>query len=198
MPGRIIPQHQEEAIQTFVRVNHKIRVPSVLCVSADGEQIGIVPTREALSLAQKAGLDLVEIAPNAQPPVCRIMDYGKFKYEQDKKDKLAKKHQTSSKVKEVQFHPNVGDHDYETKVRHIHEFMEEGHRVKVSLYFRGREGAHHDIGFEVMKKVLRDCADIGIAEQPPKLMGRAIYMLLSVRPGVKSRQKQEESPAPES
>jgi translation initiation factor IF-3 len=170
-------------------------VPQVRCIDAEGNQIGIISTREALGMAQKLGMDLVEIAPNAQPPVCRVMNFGKYKYEQDKKDKMSKKHQTAGKVKEVQFHPNVGDHDYQTKVRHIREFIEEGHRVKVALFFRGRESAHQELGFEVVNRVIKDCQDVATAEQAPKLMGRAIFMLMTPRPGMKSKPKP--APVPE-
>lgn len=149
------------------------------CIDAEGNQIGVISTRDALERAQAAGLDLVEISPNARPPVCRIMDYGKFKYEQGKKDKMAKRHQTATKVKEIQLHPNVGDHDYDTKMRHITEFLQEGHRVKVALFFRGRESAHQDLGFALMNRVIVDCKTIGVAEQAPKLMGRAIHMVLT-------------------
>ena len=186
-----------KSIQTFVRVNNKIRVPQIRCVAADGQQIGIITTREALAMAESQGLDLVEIAPTAQPPVCRIMDFGKYKYELEKKDKQSRKHHTNTRVKEIQLHPNVGDHDYETKVRHAREFLEEGHRVKVGLFFRGRENAHQEIGLAVMNRVIRDCQDIGMAEQPPKFLGRNIYMLLSPKPGTKERrQAEEEKSAP--
>lgn len=169
-------------------------MPEVRCIDANGEQIGVVSTREALSRATQAGLDLVEISPNARPPVCRIMDYGKFKYEEGKKEKIAKRHQSAGKVKEIQFHPNVGDHDYETKVRHAREFLEEGHRVKVTLFFRGRESAHRELGFAVMNRVLSDTQDMANAEQLPKMMGRSLQMVLCTRPGVKNKPKPEGSP----
>ncbi len=133
-------------------------------------------------MAQRAGLDLVEVAPSANPSVCRIMDYGKYKYDMDKKVKQQKKHQAATKVKEIKFHSNVDVHDYDTKVRHAREFLESGHRVKCSLYFRGREGAHQELGFDVMNRVLEDCKDIGQPEQPPRKMGRSILMLLTPRP----------------
>jgi translation initiation factor IF-3 len=170
-------------------VNNRIRVSQIRCVGPEGELIGIISTRDALAKAEVLGLDLVEIAPNAQPPVCRIMDYGKYKYEIEKKDKQARKHQSATKVKEIQFHPNVGDHDYQTKVRHAREFLMEGHRVKVGCFFRGRENAHQDIGFEVMKRVIRDCDDIAIPEQTPKFLGRNLFMLLTPRPSTKAKQQ---------
>lgn len=159
-------------------MNNQIRVPEIRCIDENGEQLGVIPTRKALVLAHEAGLDLVEIAATSKPPVCRIMDYGKFKYEQDKKKKEQKKKQTNTKVKEVKFHVNVGDHDYETKLRHAHEFLEAGNRVKASLMFRGRENAHRELGFELMQRVIQDCAEYGTVEQAPKLMGRNIAMLL--------------------
>ena len=183
-------------IQTFVRVNNRIRVPQVRCVGADGSQIGILPTHEALAKANEAGLDLVEIAPTAQPPVCRIMDYGKFKYDLEKKEKAARKHHTATRVKEVQLHPNVAEHDYQTKLRHIQMFLEEGHRVKVGLFFRGRENAHHEIGFEVMNRVLRDTQALSVPEQAPRLLGRSLHMLLTPRPGARPKPKSSGPAAP--
>ncbi|MBP7830554.1 MAG: translation initiation factor IF-3 [Kiritimatiellae bacterium] len=182
-------------MQTFVRVNNRIRVPEVRCIGPDGQQIGVITTREALERASREGMDLVEISPNAQPPVCRIMDYGKYKYEQEKKDKQARRHQSATRVKEIQFHPNVGDHDYQTKVRHTREFLQEGHRVKIGLFFRGRERAHEEIGFNVMNRVLKDCQDLGTPEQMPRFIGRAIFMLLCPKPGAKPRGA-EAKPAP--
>ena len=163
----------------------RIRVPEVRLIGEDGSQVGVVSTREALMRAQAAQLDLVEISPTAQPPVCRIMDYGKFKYETEKRDKTSRQHASATRVKEIQLHPNVGDHDYQTKVRHLRDFVEGGHRVKVILFFRGRESAHQEIGFEVMNRVIRDVSDIAQTEQLPRLMGRNILMMLI--PRTKSR-----------
>ena len=120
---------------------------------------------------------MVEVAPTARPPVCRIMDYGKYRYEQGKKDKSTKRGQT--RVKEIKFHANVGDHDYDTKLRHAREFLAEGHRVKCSLYFRGRENDHREFGFEIMKRVIKDCEGIATPEAPPRMMGRSLLMLLT-------------------
>ena len=168
-------------------MNNRIRVPEVRCIGPDGQQIGVITTREALERASREEMDLVEISPNAQPPVCRIMDYGKYKYEQEKKDKQLRRHQSATRVKEVQFHPNVGEHDYQTKVRHTRDFLLEGHRVKIGLFFRGRERAHQEIGFEVMNRVLKDCLDLATPEQTPRFIGRAIFMLLCPKPGAKPR-----------
>ncbi len=151
-------------------------------MDVDGALVGVVSTREALTLAHQRGLDLVEISPQAQPPVCRIMDFGKYKFEQAKKDKQARKNQTNTKVKEVKFHTNVEDHDYHTKLRHIREFLDEGHRVKVSLMFRGRENAHQELGYEVIRRVIVDVADIATADKEPQKMGRFLIVLLAPRP----------------
>ena len=172
-------------------MNNRIRVPQIRCVGSDGSQIGIINTRDAMIMAEAQGLVLVEIAPNAQPPVCRIMDYGKYKYELEKKDKQAKKHQSATKVKEIQLHPNVGDHDYQTKLRHMRDFLDEGHRVKIGVFFRGRESAHQDIGFELMNRVMKDCSDLATPEQAPKFLGRNLFMLLSPRPGIRTRLQAE-------
>lgn len=141
-----------------------------------------MPTREALMLAQQRGLDLVEISPQAQPPVCKVMDYGKFKFEQAKKEKQAKKNQSNVKVKEIKFHTNVEEHDYHTKIRHIRDFLDEGHRVKVSLMFRGRENAHQELGYEVVKRVVADVSDIGVSDKEPQKLGRFLSVLLNPRP----------------
>ena len=136
-------------------------------------------TRMALRRAQEVGLDLVEISPTAKPPVCRIMDYGKYKYDTMKKKKQAKKNQSAGKLKEVKFHSNVDDHDYDTKIRHARAFLEDGHKVKFSLFFRGRENAHQELGFDVMKRAIESVKDIGNEEQAARLVGRSIIMLVS-------------------
>lgn len=158
-------------------------MPEVRCIDADGRQVGIVSTREALNLAHQRGLDLVEISPQARPPVVRVMDYGKFKFEEAKKEKQARKNQSNVKVKEVKYHANVEPHDYQTKLRHIRDFLEEGHRVKVSLMFRGRENAHQELGYEVVKRVMEDCSDIAVSEKEPQKMGRFLNVLITPRPG---------------
>lgn len=155
-----------------------IRVPEIRCIDENGEQMGVIRTREALVRAHEAGLDLVEINATAKPPVCRIMDHGKFKYEQDKKKKEQKKKVTQVKLKEVKFHVNVGEHDYETKLRHAFDFLEQGNRVKFSLMFRGRENAHRELGFELMKRVVASCKDVATVEQAPRLQGRNIFMMV--------------------
>ncbi len=155
-------------------------MPKVRCVMPDGSMAGVVPTHEALKLAKDQGLDLVEISPNADPPVCRIMDFGKFQYNESVKRKKARKQSMASNraVKEIKFHANVGEHDYDTKVQHARKFLEKGHKVKVSLQFRGRENAHRELGFEVVNRVLKDLEEISTVDMQPKLIGRNIVCML--------------------
>lgn len=138
-----------------------------------------MPTREALRLALEAELDLVEISPNAEPPVCRIMDFGKYRYDEGQRRKQARKSQSRTIVKEVKFHVNVDEHDYQVKVRNIRAFLSEGRKVKITLQFRGRENAHRELGNEVVARVIEDVADIGVVEQAPRHMGRILTGLLS-------------------
>jgi translation initiation factor IF-3 len=140
-------------------------------------------TREALRIAQEQNLDLVEISPDAKPPVCRLMDYGKFRYEQGRKKREQRKHQHQNAVKEIKFRPNVGDHDYETKLGHVKKFLSKGHKVKISLTFRGRENAHRELGFAVVERVIKDCADVSSVDMAPKRVGRMIVAMLGVRSG---------------
>lgn len=163
----------------------------VRCIGPDGNQVGIIPVQQALELAQRHGLDLVEVAPTAKPPVCRIMDYGKYKYEMEKRQRAARRHQAATKMKEIQFHPNVAEHDYQTKLRHILEFLEDGHRVKVAVFFRGRESAHQELGYELINRVISDTAGLGTAEHPPKMVGRGIVMILTPKPGAKRKAQTE-------
>lgn len=177
------PQQRSAAPASFVRANHKIRVPSVRCVDAEGNMLGVMPTRDAMKLAQQQGLDLVEISPNADPPVCRIMDFGKFRYMEGLKQRQARKNQQHRQVKEIKFHANVGDHDYITKLGHVRDFLEKGHKVKISLQFRGRENAHRELGFEVIQRAIKDCESISVVDMAPRLMGRSIIAMLGVRSG---------------
>jgi len=163
-------------------VNYKIRVPQVRCIDSDGAMLGVIPIEDALNRARARGVDLVEISPNADPPVCKIMDYGKYKYELTQKEKEARKRQHADEIKEIKFHVNVGDHDFETKVNHIRGFLEENIKVKISLYFRGRENAHRELGFEVINRVLREVADLGSPEMTPKLIGNSIFGVLGPKP----------------
>ncbi len=153
------------------------------CVKEDGTMLGVVTTREAMEMAITAGLDLVEISPNADPPVCRIMDFGKYRYDEHLKEKKARKQAKvhNRPVKEVKFHVNIGDHDYQTKVNHTREFLQKGHKVKISLQFRGRESIHKELGFEVMDRVMKDCVNEGVVDMDPKLIGRSIIAMLGTK-----------------
>ena len=158
-------------------------------IDSDGKQLGVISTSQALGLAQQQGMDLVEVAPNAAPPVCRITEFGKFKYEQTKREREARKHQHGGKVKEIKLRLNIDTHDYQTKLKHMVEFMQEGMKVKVSLFFRGRENAHTEFGHQLMQRVIKDVEATGHAEVPPKLMGRSIHMMLSPMRGAVKKQK---------
>jgi len=147
--------------------------------------LGIISTSDALKIAFAAGLDLVEISPAAKPPVCRIMNFGKFKYEESRKEKSARRQQAGGLVKEVKFHANVEEHDYQTKLKHIHGFLEKGYRVKASLMFRGRENEHRELGFELFKRLMKDCELAGVSGAPPKLLGNNLFLLIHAHQSVK-------------
>lgn len=153
------------------------------CVNANGDMVGVISTSDALRLAHQQGLDLVEISPKADPPVCRIMDFGKYRYDESVKEKLARKRVHRNSVKEIKFHANVGDHDYATKMGHVHKFLEKGHKVKLSLQFRGRENAHREIGFEVINRAITECGELCQVDMAPKLVGRSIVSMLSPKSG---------------
>ena len=163
------------------RVNREIDVRSIRLVGADGEMIGVVTLREGLTMAEEAGLDLVEVSPNADPPVCKILDFGKFKYEAQKKKNEARKKQKVIEVKEIKLRPNIDEHDYDVKMRSMKKFLEEGDKVKVTLRFRGRELAHQDLGMKVLEKVRDDLEELGKVEQIPKMEGRQMVMVIAPR-----------------
>ena len=144
--------------------------------------LGVLATREAQRMAQQQGLDLVEVSPNAEPPVCKIMDFGKFRYDEGMKRKQARKTQQRQVIKEVKFHANVDPHDLETKLRKTREFLAEGNKVKLTLAYRGRENAHKDLGFEVMQRVIKELEPVAVCEQQPRLLGRLLGCLLAPRP----------------
>lgn len=148
-------------------------------VGADGEMIGVVSIRDALIAAEEAGLDLVEVSPNAEPPVCKILDYGKFKYEAQKKANEARKKQKIIEVKEIKLRPNIDEHDYDIKMKAMRRFLEEGDKVKVTMRFRGREMAHQEIGMGVLVKVREQLEDLGKVEQMPRLEGKQMIMILA-------------------
>jgi translation initiation factor IF-3 len=151
----------------------------VRVIDENGEQLGVMKTREALAMARNGNLDLVEVQPNANPPVCRLLDYGKFRYEQDKREKEARKSQKVITVKEVRLRPKIDDHDLETKGKQARGFLEEGHKVKMTVLFRGRELAHQDIGRDVLNQMLDMLKDVATVEQSPRVEGRNMTMLLS-------------------
>lgn len=161
-----------------IRVNHRIRATEVRVIGDTGTQIGVMPVSNALKLASEQGLDLVEISPEAKPPVCRIVDFGKFRYEQAKKHKGDHRNSHASKLKELKFHVNISDHDYNIKLRHGLEFLQKGMRVKMSLYFRGREMQHQEYGIQLMKRILQDVSIHGHTDSEPRLLGKNLHMIL--------------------
>ena len=162
-----------------MRVNDEIRIPQVRLIGADGTQVGIVPTSEAKRLAEDAGLDLVEISPTAAPPVCRIMNFGKFQYEEAKKRHAAKKKQKQIQVKEVKFRPGTDVGDYQVKLRNLIKFLENGDKAKITLRFHDREMAHQELGMQLLKRVEEDLKDLGVVEQHPRMEGRQMVMVIA-------------------
>ncbi len=160
-------------------MNERIRAPRVRLVGADGAQLGIFVTSDAQKIADDQGLDLVEVAPNADPPVCRIMDFSKWKYEEAMKAKKARKNQTTVQVKEIKFRPKIGDHDYDTKKKHVVRFIDAGAKVKVTIMFRGREMVHAERGLAILERLAEDIRDIAHIENQPKVEGRNMFMLVS-------------------
>ena len=165
--------------QPQIRINEAIRVPRVRLVDEDGTQIGIRPRNEALDYAHSKDLDLVEVAPNADPPVCRIMDYGKYRYEQEQKAKTARRHQSQISVKEIKLRPKIGTHDYETKKGHVVRFLKDRAKVKVTIMFRGREATHPERGRDLLMRLADDVKELGQIESPPLLDGRNMVMVLA-------------------
>ena len=175
------PRRQFEPVrpvQQQARINDAIRVPRVRLIDEDGSQVGVKQTSEALEYAFSKNLDLVEVAAQADPPVARVMDYGKYRYEQEQKAKLARKHQTSINVKEIKFRPKIGIHDYNTKKSHVERFLNQRAKVKVTIMFRGREQTHPERGRDLLMRLAEDVKEIGQVESPPLLDGRNMVMLL--------------------
>jgi len=168
--------------QPEVRVNERIRVPQVRVIGDDGQQVGVLTVRDALALAQSKGLDLVEVSPTARPPVCRIMDYGKFKYEQNRRARKAKKKQHQMQLKEIKMRPKIEDHDYDFKLQHAREFLEGRDKVKLTVTFRGREMAHQEIGHKLIQKAIAELAEHSTVESPPRSEGRTLTAVLMPRP----------------
>ena len=180
-------------------MNDRIRAPQVRLVGSDGQQIGIVSIQEALRQAQELDLDLVEVAPQANPPVCRIMDYGKFKYERDVRQKEARKKQARVEVKEIKMRPKIDPHDYGTKKGHVVRFLNQGARVKVTIMFRGREMAHTELGRKLLDRLTEDLKELATVESYPKLDGRNMVMVMAPtkRPAHQVRDEDEQEGAPE-
>ena len=177
--GRFDRRRPEQGL----RINHRIRVPEVRVI-AEEEQLGVLPTHEALRLAEERGLDLVEISPRAFPPVCRIMDYGKYKYEEAKKKQQARKRASTVETKEIKFRPKTEEHDMAFKVKHVRRFLEGGNKVRLAVVFRGREITHPQTGMAVLNRVVDMCNDIATVEVTPNMEGRRMIMVITPKPGV--------------
>lgn len=168
-----------------MKINREIRAPRVRVIDRDGNQLGVLTLMDAISRAEQVGLDLVEIAPSADPPVCKIIDFGKYRYQQTKKEKESKKSQHQVKVKEVKVKPSTDEHDLQTKLRHAREFIIKGNKVKITCVFRGREMAHPEFGERIVRKFCEDMADIAAPDSPAKMFGKALTVILA--PGAKKK-----------
>ncbi len=173
------PHNAPPQRETGPRINDRIRSPEIRLIGADGENVGVVTPARAMQMAEEAGLDLVEISPNAEPPVCKIMDFGKFKYEQQKREAEARKKQHIIEIKEIKFRPGTDTHDYDVKMRSVLKFLEEGDKVKVTLRFCGREMAHQELGLELLHRVAADVGEAGKIESMPRLEGRQMVMMVT-------------------
>ena len=169
------------------RINERIRVPEVRLIDENGEQVGIIPTADALERARERDLDLVEVAPQSKPPVCRILDYSKYKYEQEQKAKAARKHQQQVNVREIKLRPKIAQHDYETKRGHVERFLKQQDKVKVTIMFRGREQSRPELGYRLLQKLAEDVAELGFVESNPKQDGRNMIMVLAPHKNIKAR-----------
>ena len=172
-------RHREQSISKDFRVNEWIRIREVRVIDENGEQRGVMPTSEALELARSKNLDLVEVAPNAAPPVCRLLDFGRFKYEQEKKEREARKNQKTIELKEIRVRPKIDGHDFAAKAARAREFIEEGNKVKVTVLFRGRELAHPQLGRELLDRMARTLSDVAVVERAPMTEGRTIHLILA-------------------
>lgn len=183
----------KQEYEGHLKVNREIRAPKVRVIGHTGEQVGIISLYEALAMAEEQGLDLVEIVPGSNPPVCKVMNFGKFRYDQSKREKESKKTQHQMKVKEIKFKPNIDVHDLDTKTRHAREFLEDGNKVKITCTFRGREMMHPEIGEKHIQKMCEELEDVSMMESPPKMMGRMLLVVLA--PGAKKK-KETSKPVP--
>jgi len=175
------------------RVNWQIRVRKIRVIDENGKQLGIMTPKEGMRIAQQKGLDLVEVAPKASPPVCKIMDYGKYMYEQKKRAREAKKHQKTAELKEIRFKYDIADHDYQFKLRHAEKFLRSGKRVKISIIFRGREVVHADLGRKMLEKFAADLSHVGSIEQYPRMDGRMMSILLVPNPEMTEKGDDEDA-----
>jgi translation initiation factor IF-3 len=189
------PHHSSGSSHSFIRINGKIRAREVRVIGDDNKQLGVFPLGDALRMARERGVDLVEISPNANPPVCRLVDYGKFRYEQEKKEKEQRKHQHANKMKEVQLSATIDPHDFKVKLRHAIDFLCDDMKVKVTLRFRGREMAHQEIGMQQVEKFVQELRPWGQADYTPKLAGRNIHVTISPLPKNKRAKHPEEAEA---
>lgn len=167
------------AIKKFIRINERIRVPEVRLIGPEGNQLGIVSIDKARQIAEESGLDLVEVAAQANPPVCRVMDYNKFRYDQEKKEREAKKHQRQSRIKEIRLHPNIDEHDLQVKLKQAMGFLKKKDRVKVDLFFKGRQIEHLDLGRKILDKFITDTQSEGQVEKEPSLEGKIMSFVLA-------------------
>jgi translation initiation factor IF-3 len=170
-------------IKKFIRINDRIRVAEVRLVGAEGNQLGVVPIEKAKELASQSELDLVEVAPQAVPPVCRIMDFSKFKYDQEKKEREAKKHQKTCRLKEIRLHPNIDEHDYQVKIKQAMGFLQKKDRVKVDLFFKGRQIEHMDLGRKILDRFIIDTQAEATVEKEPVLEGKVLSFVLAPKKG---------------
>jgi translation initiation factor IF-3 len=180
---------------SLYRVNRRIRVPEIRVIGADGQQLGVMPTADALTMATTAGLDLVEIAPQAVPPVCRIMDFGKFKFEETKKARQAKRRQTVISIKEIKLRPKTDIHDYDFKLAHVRRFLTEGDKVRLIVQFRGREIVHPQTGRAMLERMVKDTADIAQCDQWPSMVGRRMVMVVAPNAATTAKAHQQ-APSP--
>src|SRR5499425_1549953 len=193
-----IPRREREVCidKRFIRTNERIRAREIRVIDDEGKQIGILPPYEALKMARERNLDLVEISPTAQPPVCRIMDYGKYLYQQEKKEREAKKHQKTITVKEVKFRINVDDHDYETKKNHVLRFLDEGDKVKATIFFRGREMTRTNLGREILERLIKDISERGVVEFRPRQEGNTLHAILAPKKAEPPKKEHKQAQAP--
>jgi len=183
-------------ISSEPRINDRIRVPEVRLVGPEGEQVGIVPIGKALELAAEADLDLVEVAPMARPPVCKLMDYGKFKYESAQKAREAKRNQALTVIKEMKLLPKIDPHDYETKKGHVERFLRQGDKVKITIMFRGREQSRPELGFRLLQRLAEDITELGFVESSPKQDGRNMVMVVAPHRSAKASRPARTAPEP--